>query len=396
MPRRADITLASTSSSTQWAGGGTQYVVQTPAGVIYIIYTDTGGDVSFKKSSDYGLTWSVPVDVSGAITLTNLSVWYDRWSGLATDLIHVCWAEGAADDISYRTINAASSDALSNVVVVFAGGSTATGGRLSIARSRGGNVYINGVIDAGAEGGFWKLANADVPNGAWSAALTNPEALATTDQIILAPGFAADANDMLAIFWDASANQISRYIYDDSANTWAESIFGAPDTFTDTVATTAFPNFAITVDLTNSQLIVVAWNAVDAANADLKCYTVTEGAITAKTDVVLNSTDDQGLAGICLHLVTGYWWVFYVGKSDGSETYGTSTNVYCKCSQDSGTTWSAELKLSNQALDITWLITCMRQYLGNPIVAYHSDTVIDEIIINIDIMQPKASYQIGI
>lgn len=394
MPRRGDFTLANTPGLVQFNGGGVQYVIQTPAGVLYVFYIDANSDIAYKKSLDLGMTWTTPVVVSGAITCTAFSVWYDRWSGIDADLIHVCWTESAADDISYRTINAASSDALSNVVVVFAGASTATGGCMSIARSRGGNVYIYGIIDAAAEGGFYKLLNANVPNGAWSAALTNPEALATTDQVLLAPGFAADNNDMLAIFWDASANEVSRYIYDDSANTWAETSIAA--SMVDAVATVSFPHFDISVDLANSRLILVAWSAVDAVNADLRCWTITESAITEVTNVVLNSTDDQGLAAISLHLVTGYWWVFYAGKSDGSETFLTSVNIYCKCSTDGGSTWSPEVKLTNLALDITWLISCPRTYLGCPMIAYHSDTTYDEIMVNVDIIQPKASMQIGI
>ena len=53
----------------------------------------------------------------------------------------------------------------------------------------------------------------------------------------------------------------------------------------------------------------------------------------AKTDVVTNGTDDQGLAAIGIDdRTTRIWWVVYVGKSDGSETWNTAVNLYCKVS----------------------------------------------------------------
>lgn len=391
MPARADVLVAQTTGILQHSGGGTQYTVQTPAGVRYCIYVDTASDVVFRKSTDGGLTWG-PITAVFAGTVVALSVFYDRWAGLSTDLIHIAYTESGGSDTLYRTIDAASSDALSTQTTIFAGTSTAAGGALSIARARGGNVYCKTMIDAGAEGGFYRLPNANVPNGAWDAARTNTEALSTQDMFILAPGFAADNQDMLCIFWDISANQVSRYVYDDSANTWAETIFSG--TFTEQVAATSFPHFALTIDLANNQLIVVVWNAIDGASADLTCWTVTESAITAKTDVVANGTDDQALAGICLDLQTGYWWVFYAGKSDGSENWLTSVNIYCKVSTDQGATWGPETRMTNVARDISWLITEPRLYLGRPTVIFNNDATPDELMCSQYIQQPQASHQL--
>ena len=341
---RADVIVGDTVSAHN-NGGATNYLVQTPSGVLYQIINDNGSDVAFRKSSDGGFTWGDETIVYTGV-VTALSIWYDKWSDLAGGLIHCAYQESGTDDTLYRTIDTASSDALSTQTTIFAGVDTASGGCLSITRSRGGNVYCYTVIDAGAEGGFYKLLNANVPNGAWEAVLAGPEALATTDQMILVPGFAADNQDIMGIFWDASANRISRYIYDDSGNTWAETEFGAPMTFTDNAASNGFPHFSAAVDLTNSQILVAAWNAVDTPNADLTCWTVTESAITAKTNVVTDSTDDQGLCAISLDTTTGYWWVFYGGKSDGSETFATALKLYYQSSTDSGSTWSGETLLS--------------------------------------------------
>lgn len=392
MTTRADIVVMQ-ALAIQYSGAGTNYVVQTLNGDMYIVFVDTGSDVFYTKSTNGGITWQNPVSVFTG-TVTNLSVWYDRWSGISADLIHIAYTESATDDTLYRTINAGNSDTLSTQTTIFAGTSTANGGFLTIARARGGNVYCRTMIDAGTEGGFYRLPNANVPNGAWDAARTINEANATTDMGILVPGFAADNQDMMMIFWDASANQISRQIYDDSANSWAESIFSG--TFTDTAATTSFPHFAAAIDLTNSQIIVVAWNAVDSANADLTCWTVTESAITAKTDVITNSTDDQALCAVGLDIDNGHWRVFYTGKTDGSETVGTNVNVYQRVSQDSGTTWGAESQVSNLSGDIDWL-ACTPRFLNRQYgVAWYREETLDRIMFSAKIIQGNANFQVGI
>jgi len=249
--------------SNNVSGAGTNYTVQTPGGVRYQVGINENGDVFFVKSVDGGLTWSNQTIVLAGTAVT-LSIWYDRWSGIAAGLIHCAYTESVGSDTLYRTINTESADALSTQTTIFAGASSAGGGMLTIARARGGNVYCRTCIDAGVEGGFLRLPNANVPNGAWDAARTIDEALATTDQMILLPGWAADNQDMMAIFWDASADEISRKLYDDSLNSWAETSIAV--SMVDQVATTAFPHFDAAVDIANSRNVVVAWSAVDLVN----------------------------------------------------------------------------------------------------------------------------------
>jgi hypothetical protein len=341
---RKDVTMAS-SISSNYNGAGSNYIVHANNGSVYVVYINTASDIVYKKSNDGGLNWTVNIVVFAG-SATQVSVWYDRWSGLATDLIHIAYTESATDDTLYRTINTASSDALSTQTVIFGGASTATGNFLSITRAVGGNVYCRTQIDAGVEGGFYRLPNANVPSGAWDAARTINEANATLDQIHLAPDLtAADNQDIIAIFWDASENEISRQLYDDSGDSWSETSIAT--SMTELATTSAYTNLNIAMDLTNSQIIMAAWSAIDAANADLRCWTITNSAITEVTNVVLNSTDDQALCAVTVDTATNDWYVFYVGASNGSETWSTSVNVYYKRSTDSGTTWSSETKLTS-------------------------------------------------
>lgn len=378
------------------AGAGTQYLVQTTAGVFYHVYVDTLSDVVFKKSTDGGLNWSTPTVVFAG-TVNNLSIWYDRWSNISAGLIHCAYTESTGHDTLYRSIDTESSDTLGTQTTIFNGVSVAlAGSSLSICRARGGNVYCRTVIDAGAEGGFYRLPNANVPNGAWDAARTVNEVLANLDMAILLPGWAADNQDMMLIFWDASANEVSRQLYDDSANSWAETSI-ATSMVEVAPGTGGYPNFAAAVDITNSRNVLIAWNGVDTANADLLCWTVTESAITAKTDVVTNGTDDQFSCAITIDLQTGYWWAFYAGKSDGSETYPTSLNIYCKISTDSGTTWGAETLLTTALTNIFGIHSVPRLYLGSPPVIRNINlaSIVPQTI-NVQVGFPVTKYQLGI
>jgi hypothetical protein len=396
MPRYADI-ISSDCAAAITSGAGTNYVIKTSGGVLYSVYVgNNNDDLFFKKSTDGGYSWTAPTLIYTGV-VTQMAVWYDRWSDISAGLIHCVYSDSANDDTYYRTIDTESSDALSTQTGINTAWTTVvlTGSHLSIARARGGNVYVKAIVDNGAEGNFYRLPNANVPNGAWDAARAIDVDAANTqagDMSILLPGFAADNQDMIEIFWDNSASEISRKLYDDSANSWSESSISTGMTLS--AASVAFPNFAAAVDLTNSQIILIAWNGVDTANADLKCWTVTESAITAKTDVVTNGTDDQGLAAIGIATDTGYWHAFYVGASDGSETWNTAVNVYTKVSRDSGTSWDTETKISSEARRNTGAF-CAPRFTGKPAVFSRIDDVQGPSMIrfNVQLPQPRAQHQ---
>ncbi len=335
MAARAD-SIFSTGGALVGGGGCTKYPVKATNGAWYLL---TSNNISYRRSDDGGLSWGRHITVASG-TYVAAAVWYDRWSGIAGDKIHIVSVDLASDDVVYRSIDTASSDALGTAAVVFAGVSTAGGGSLSLVRARGGDLICIYDIDGGTEHGAAK----SVDGGATWTPIASPTEAVANDKWILLPGWGADNQDVIAIFHDASANELSRKVYDSSADSWTETSISTGITLPN--ASGSYPHFAASVDTVNSQNVVISWNAVDGANADLKCWTVTEAAITAKTDVVANGTDDQGLAALGIDTATGYWWAAYCGKSDGSETWLTATNIYCKVSQDAGATWGAETKRS--------------------------------------------------
>lgn len=395
MPRRADVRIDGGLLAAHYNGAGTNYLVQTPSGVLYSVHINGQVDLVFRKSTDGGVTWS-PSTLMYTGTCTSVAVWYDRWSNINAGLIHVAWTESGTSDTHYRTINTESSDALSNDVVVFAGTSTAAGGHLSITRAVGGNVYVKTVIDAGAEGDFFRLTNANVPNGAWDNRAVD-EAIATLDQMWLLPDFdSADTNDIMALFQDASVTELSRKLYDDSADSWSETSIN--NAITELSTATGFANVSAAPDIANTRHVVVVWNATDAANQDLLCYTVDSGAITAKTDVVTNATDDCGLCSIQIDLQTGYWYVFYGGPSTGTSTWASAMHIYMKVSQDQGTTWGPETLVDTHApaFALQTIYTVPRLYVGPWLVAYgHSANTFD-LSCNVDRTVPAAAYAMGV
>lgn len=394
MTRRADVGLIAGPTGGV-NSNGSNYIIETVDGVLYWVYIDSTSDVSFRKSIDGGVSWSIATSVFTG-TVIGLAAWYDRWSGISAGLIHCAYTETGGSDTLYRTIDTESSDALSTQTTIFAGTSAVSGGsHLSITRARGGNVYCKTIIDAGAEGGFFRLPNANVPNGAWDAARTIDEAAATNDKMVLLPGYAADNQDIIAIFHDTSANELSRKIYDDSANSWAETSIATGITLPN--LTVSAHHFTAATDPTNSRAIVVAWTGIDTANADLRCWTVTESAITeTSTNVVLNSTDDQGFACISLDPTDTIWTVFYGGKSDGSETWSSSINLYSKTSQDAGATWGSETLVSSQGLESRTFLTALpRRYRRPPVLGWLTGGTLT-LFINTEIVQPRAFWQGGL
>ncbi len=104
-------------------GANTLYVVNANNGAIYLFGIGNVSTFSnrpyYVKSTNNGISWSNPVLLNTVIGTTQISIWYDRWSGLNSDYIHVVYTDSASDDTFYRNINTASSDALSAEVTIF-------------------------------------------------------------------------------------------------------------------------------------------------------------------------------------------------------------------------------------------------------------------------------------
>lgn len=352
---RADVTISPVSSAVQ-RSSQSAYMVKTPAAVLYCFFaSQVDSNLYWAKSSDGGFTWTDPVSVKAlGGASSGFAVWYDKWTpGNTGTVIHLAYFEQTGDDVFYRSLDTAT-DTLGTETTIFAGASTAAASNtcISLTRAIGGNLYCAFDIDGGTETGFYRSTDA---GATWGSRTDVNEA--TSDYYLLAPGYAADTQDIICIYWDRSAEEISRKLYDDSANTWGETSIAA--SMTDLSSGTAAPQFSICVDDANNKILLAAWSNADTLNADLRFWSIDESTITEGTNIVQNSVDDQGMVALALATDTTTLYAFYGGKSDGSETFPTAISIYYKTSTDGGTTWGSETALTTLIKGYDALMTFM-------------------------------------
>ncbi len=338
------------------------HIVYVSDGVWYQFYVDNQvADLYWSKTSNSGITWTVPAVIKATTTIGGIAVWFDKWTPSDTGaIVHLAYFEIAgAHDVLYRAFNTAD-DTMGTEIVVLAGTSGVGGANscISVTKSKAGRILVGYDIDGGTELGFAK--SDDYPVTAFTAKTDFQEA--TSDYYILLPGNYADTNDIDCIYKDRSAAELSLKTYDDSANNWtgvsAETSIATG--ITDVSTTTAGSQFSSAVRNSDGHIILVSWTAFDTLNADLKCWDINGAAsITEKTDVVLNSTDDQGLCAIGIDSTNDDLYVFYGGKSDGSETFSSAINIYYKISTDDGATWGAETLLTAFPRTLTLLCSSL-------------------------------------
>jgi hypothetical protein len=340
--------------------GQSNYAYIDGDGVIYKIYGSLNDrDIFWVKSADNGISWTDPVIVFSG-TFEAISTWHDTFTpGGTGNLFHIAWFDTTNDIVLYRALDT-STDSLGTQTTILDVTSTAAGAGqcISLTRSIGGNLYCLFDTDGGAETGFYR--SEDV--GATWGARSNTGGAEAGDYFLLAPGFAADDEDIICIFWDRSADEISRKLYDNSGDAWDET--SIVTTMTDIGHNIAAPQFAITVSDALNMVLLAAWTNRDTGNADLRFWTIDETTITEGTNIVLNSTDDQQCVTLALDTATGDIYAFYLGKSDGSETVGTALGAYYKVSTDDGTTWGAETAVGIAIKNYSYLMTCP-QFTGD-------------------------------
>jgi hypothetical protein len=304
--------------------------------------------VHWRKSIDNGATWITGGQV-GTLSVVAFAVWFDQWTpGDSGTKIHIWHIETDLDDVRYNSLDTAT-DTVSSVVTVAALASATTAAYLSGCKARGGNLYVAFDIDGGTETGFYRSTD----GGAVFGARTNVNEGGAGDLYQLVPGNYADSQDIDAVFWDASADELSLKTHDDSANSWAEASISTG--MVEVAKATCSPQFSSMVRHSDGHLIVLAWNGHDTGTDDLKCWDINgSGSITAKTDVITNVDDCQG-ALLFIDQSTDDLYAFYLGKSDGSETVGTSVGVYGKRSTDGGATWGTEFSLGYDLADYDWI-----------------------------------------
>lgn len=312
----------------------------------YMFGINGDSDLDYMKTTDGGRTWAAAVDVyTGSVD--SFDVWYDQWTpGDTGRMIHIAFTENGTDDVSYFRFNT-NNDTKTTIVDVFAGTSAvlARGVFTSITKARGGNLYVAFDMDAGAETGFYRSVDSGVT---WTARTNCVEA--TLDQCMLFPANGADPNDIWILYQDADANQLTLKEYDDSANSFSES--GADSMIVNGTDFTGQYGFSGAIRHSDGHLIVAYFNEFDSATGDFLVRDVAAiGSISALTDLTAN-IDDMYYPSVFLNQDQPDWiYVAYIGKSDGSETLGTTAGVYYALSKDRGLTWTKDIPISSATGD---------------------------------------------
>lgn len=360
----ADVTV-NTDTNNPPIELGTRWTVFKNALTGYCFQFAADRDLYYEKTTDGGATWgtrvSVFVGVGGA-----LDVWYDQWTPSDTGTkIHLNFID-ANNNIYYANLETAT-DTLSTPLAI---NNTATfvtstwGFRYcNITKARGGNLYVAFHGDSGAaltecwrsiDGGANWTVRADPQRGA-------------SNYVLMLPGAETDANDIVAWVWDGSANAIYYRRYDDSLDTWDETLVNS-----DHGENNSAIGWSGGIRHSDNNVFLIAWSAYpDIVSADLRVYQAHQGTVTNRTNIVTD-TDDMGGCTLYIDQSRGRLYVGMIGKSDGSETFGTSVNVYYVISNNNGISWSNQTQYNTTATAINHISSDMGARHGRFYPIFHT------------------------
>ncbi len=330
----------STRLGPVWTDEDTGYVF-FPEGTVTVT-------LRYRKTTDGGASWAAPVTIDTA-TVIAMDIWFDKWTpGDSGTVIHIWWAESTGHLVHYRSLDT-SDDSLGTDRTVFTGtsfepGTTRLNHAITGTKAVGGNLYVQFWGDNDGEQDFYRSIDSGVN---WTDRLTGGDGNEPDEVLLLPDDDSADNQDVVMLYWDRSADELSIKKYDNSANTWGEtSISGSMND------TGNLLNMSAVVRHSDGHIIVAAWTDLDVATADLKVWDITLATptITAKTDVVTDSDDCAG-AALFIDQNTDDLYCAYLGNEDGSEVLFTTVTAFYKKSDDGAGTWGAQSAYQEGAAD---------------------------------------------
>lgn len=338
----ADVSMDASSTLATMHGMRNMVFVTQDKG--YFFFRDADTFFKYVKTTDGGRSWSAVVTINGTDALAGFDVWFDQWTpGNKDSIIHIWWFGTTGDKVFYQSFNT-TNDVIAAAATVFTGVTSVSGRGVFVsgARMKGGKLFCAFDIDAGAEHGTYSSADNGVT---WTSRTDIVEA--TIDQAFAFPGNEADTNDCWFLYHDASTDELTLKVYDDSADTVAESsvIQSLIENVTDGTGQYGFNG---SIRHSDGHLIVAAMSEYDplGATADLQVFDINGTAsITTKTDIATN-TDDCYYPTVFINNKNDDIYVAYIGKTDGSETLGSSASVYYAKSTDRGTSWTKDVLYS--------------------------------------------------
>ena len=356
---RYDVSIPNPSrAGALRSGGQSNHIVYVSATVWYsFAVSSSNSDLYWAKTTNAGVTWGIPVLIKTG-TIMAIAAWYDKWTPSDTGtLIHMAYMDTTSHDVFYQALDTAD-DGLDGEVVVFAGASFAEGASscLSITKTREPMIIIAFDGDGGTECGTMESVEYPPTTSPFTTLTDINEA--TSDYYWLAPGNETGTDEFYALFFDRSAGALTLK-YGNGGGAYTEVGVG---TLTNVASTTVAPQVAICIG-TNSHTYVVWWTNQDNVAADLNFADITNGATVGSAVKILDSTDDQGGCALGIDTDDGMLYVFYLGKTDGSDTAYTSMSVNRRTSSDSGVSWSGETTITQTPHGLT-NINCSLEFAG--------------------------------
>lgn len=341
----ADTTVYGSGSSLVHTRQWLRWPYRISETVWAMILLDSWWDLRAARTTDWWANRSVSsafanVDTRQVACFFDQEVPWDTWTKIHATLLNFTGAATGTClywdyDISTGTLGTVRIIASSLTVHT-----TSTNNRISIGKSRNGNLYV-GFVD-GTEQGFYRSTDAWVNR---SSRTVVTEWVTAYDYIMFFPANTADTADLACIFWDVSANAVSIKMYDDSANTWTETAIGSA------VESVSYRSFDASVRHSDGHIILCIYNAVDVSTADIDCYdinpsTISSVSISTKTDVLTNLAEAVQVAVVInqqndyIYVGTLVWWtwessthgVFYI-STDWWTTRG-SQQAYTETARD--------------------------------------------------------------
>ncbi len=312
----------------------------------YVFFVNVETRLRYRKTTDGGATWGSDVQINQNLTGL-VDIWFDRWTpdDSGTD-IHIWYIDYSRDDCLYRSLDT-STDTLSIERTIFAGVSAnqhRIDSGLSGTKAVDGNLYVQIWLDHLGERRFSRSTNGGV---SWSTRASGDDGFASDHVLMYPDAMSADSQDVVMIYWDRSANEISIKKYDNSANSWSEAVIST--------AMNDDPEL-LQMDAvlrhTDGHIILVAWTRFNSGAANLKCWdiNVSTPSVVEKTNVITTADDCVGVA-LFINQINDTLYCTYIGQNDGAQTFGV-LDVHYKSSTDGGVTWSGETTYAETAADV--------------------------------------------
>jgi hypothetical protein len=333
----ANVTIDPVASNTTRRGMRSK--AWTSADVGYRFFIDSDSLFKYLKTTDGGLIWSGLTTVCEAgETILAYDIWFDRWTpGDSGSLIHFWHFGTVADDVIYRTLDT-SGDSLSTPVVVFAGVSAAAdiANFVSGTKAKGGNLLCAFCIDDGTEMGTYRSTDG---GQTWAARTNMVESTPGNDHFaMLFPANLPDSQDIWALYQDTTSHELTVKTHDDSANTNAES--SAIPCMDNGIAEQLPFQFSGAIRHSDGNLLFAVLTDFDVPTGDFLTYEWDGTTLTQKGTLATDKAN-IGYPSLMVDDFTGYVYLAYIGKRDGSEELGVAAAVYYARSADGMATWPA-------------------------------------------------------